>query len=201
VTALVLLTAVACFILGTGLTITAAYIFLAIMVAPALIQHGLNPLAVHLFILYWAVLSEITPPVALSVVTAASLAGAPVMPAMMEAMRFGAVKYALPFFFVYNPALVLQGGDVLQIVEVLAAATIGLALVAYAMQGYLPWIGAVNATALGGLLRAVLLVAGLLLALPERVTTVLGLGIATAAYLVAAILQRTGRAAFVRPAR
>src|SRR3990170_4372959 len=130
--ALILMTAIACFILGTGLTITASYIFLAIMVAPALIQQGMNPVAVHLFILYWAVLSEITPPVALSVVAASSLAGAPVMRSMMEAMKFGSVKYALPFFFIYNPVLVLQGGTLLTTVEVLAAAVLGLALVAYA---------------------------------------------------------------------
>jgi TRAP transporter 4TM/12TM fusion protein len=199
VTALVLMTAIACFILGTGLTITAAYIFLAIMVAPALIQHGMNGLAVHLFILYWAVLSEITPPVALSVVAASSLAGSAVMPAMMAAMRFGAVKYALPFFFVYNPALVLQGADVVTIVEVLAGAVIGLALVAYALQGYLPWVGTIAVTPLGYTLRTVITVAGLLLALPERITTIAGLAIAAAAYLVAAVLARSGRFGLVRP--
>jgi len=199
VSALILMTAVACFVLGTGLTITAAYIFLAVMVAPALIQFGLSPLAVHLFILYWAVLSEITPPVALSVVAAASLAGAPVMRAMMQAMRFGAVKYALPFFFIYNPALVLQGAGPLEIVEVLLFAVIGLALVAYALQGYLPWVGTVSATPLGYALRVVLTGAGLLLALPERLTTVVGLVVAFAAYAIAVRLSRAGRAGLVRP--
>jgi TRAP transporter 4TM/12TM fusion protein len=198
-TALVLMTAIGCFILGTGLTITAAYIFLAVMIAPALIQQGLNPMAVHLFILYWAVLSEITPPVALSVVTAASLAGAPVMRAMMEAMRFGAVKYALPFFFVYNPALVLQDPSVVHIVEVLAAAVIGLALVAYALQGYLPGVGTVRASLLGYALRGVLTAAGLLLALPERITTLAGLAVAILAYGLAVLATRAGRGALVQP--
>jgi TRAP transporter 4TM/12TM fusion protein len=198
VTALVLMTAVACFILGTGLTITAAYIFLAIMVAPALIQQGMNGIAVHLFILYWAVLSEITPPVALSVVTASSLAGAHVMRSMMEAMRFGAVKYALPFFFIYNPALVLQADSWLHVAEVFAAAVIGLALVAYSLQGYLPWIGVVNPSPAGYALRVVLTLSGLLLALPERITTVIGLGVALAVYAVAAVLARTGRTALTR---
>src|SRR3990172_289408 len=169
--ALILMTAIACFILGTGLTITASYIFLAIMVAPALIQQGMNPVAVHLFILYWAVLSEITPPVALSVVAASSLAGAPVMRSMMEAMRFGAVKYALPFFFIYNPALVLQGATPLVLLEVVLAAVIGLALVAYALQGHLPWIGTLNNNPLGYAVRLLLIGAGLLLALPEPLTT------------------------------
>ncbi len=199
VTALVLLTAVACFILGTGLTITASYIFLAIMVAPALVQQGMNPMAVHLFILYWAVLSEITPPVALSVVAAASIAGAPVMRSMMEAMRFGAVKYALPFFFVYNPVLVLQGGTPLSMLEVVTAALVGLALVAYALQGYLPGIGTVNNNPLGYAVRTLLTGAGLLLALPERWTTLIGLGIALVVYGASAVLHRTRTVPLVRP--
>src|SRR3990170_3794786 len=193
VTALVVLTAVACFILGTGLTITASYIFLAIMMAPALIQQGMNPMAVHLFILYWAVLSEITPPVALSVVAASGLAGAPVMRSMMEAMRFGAVKYALPFFFVYNPALVLQGATPLVLLEVVLAAVIGLALVAYALQGYLPWIGTLNNNPLGYATRLLLIGAGLLLALPERLTTLAGLGVAAIVYGGGVLARRTGR--------
>ena len=199
VTALVLLTAVACFILGTGLTITASYIFLAIMMAPALIQQGMNPMAVHLFILYWAVLSEITPPVALSVVAASSLAGAPVMRSMMEAMRFGAVKYALPFFFIYNPALVLQGGTPLILLEVFVAAVIGLALVAYALQGYLPGIGTLNNNLAGYSIRFLLTGAGLLLALPERLTTLAGLGVAAIIYGGGALLRRSGWPPLVRP--
>lgn len=199
VTVLVLLTALACFVLGTGLTITASYIFLAIMVAPALVQQGMNPMAVHLFILYWAVLSEITPPVALSVVAASSIAGAPVMRSMMEAMRFGAVKYALPFFFLYNPTLVLQGGTPLSTLEVILAALVGLALVAYALQGYLPWIGILNSTPLGYAVRIVLVGAGLLLALPERWTTLIGLGVATVVYGLGVLLRGTRRFRLVRP--
>lgn len=198
VTALVLMTAVGCFVLGTGLTITAAYIFLAVMIAPALIQNGLNPIAVHLFILYWAVLSEITPPVALSVVTASSLANAPVMRSMMEAMRFGAVKYALPFFFIYNPALVLQEDNPVYVAEVLAAAVVGLGLVAYALQGYLPGVGAIRAGIPGYALRAVLVCSGLLLALPERITTITGLAVAVVAYALAAVAARSG-GALVQP--
>ncbi|HXH82085.1 MAG TPA: TRAP transporter fused permease subunit [Candidatus Tectomicrobia bacterium] len=198
VTALVLMTAIGCFVLGTGLTITAAYIFLAVMIAPALIQAGMNALAVHLFILYWAVLSEITPPVALSVVTAASLAGAPVMRSMMEAMRFGAVKYALPFFFVYNPALVLQDPSWLHIGEVFAAAVIGLALVAYAIQGYLPFAGTLSASPTGYVVRTILVAAGLALALPERLTTIAGLVVAVLTYIAALLLGRTRGSALIR---
>jgi TRAP transporter 4TM/12TM fusion protein len=201
VIALVLMTAIGCFVLGTGLTITAAYIFLAVMVAPALIQQGLHPLAVHLFILYWAVLSEITPPVALSVVAAASLAGAPTMRSMVASMRFGAVKYALPFFFVYNPALVFQDSSLLRTAELLASAVIGLGLVAYALQGYLPGVGVVGRSLTGHLLRIVLMAAGLLLAIPERVTTIAGLAVAAIAYAAALATTGPGRVGLTLPSK
>jgi hypothetical protein len=80
------------------------------------------------------------------------------------------------------------------------AAIIGLALVAYSLQGYLPWVGTIAVTPLGYTLRAVTTVAGLLLALPERVTTVVGLTVAAAAYVLAAVLGRAGRFGLVRPA-
>jgi TRAP-type uncharacterized transport system fused permease subunit len=97
------------FILGIGMTVTAAYIFLAIALAPALIQGGLNPMAVHLFILYWGMLSYITPPVALGAYAAASVAQANPMRTGFQAMRLGSIIYFIPFFFVLEPALILDG--------------------------------------------------------------------------------------------
>lgn len=181
---LVLVGALACFILGTGMTITAAYVFLAITMAPALISEGMNPMAVHLFILYWASLSNVTPPVGLAVVAAAGVAGARLMPAMLESVRFAAVKYALPFFFIYSPVLVLQDATLLGFLRVAASALIGLGLVAYALQGYLPWAGSTSNTVAGYAARLLLVVAGLLLAVPEVTTTAAGLSMAAVLYLV-----------------
>src|SRR3546814_3732383 len=97
---LLLLTGALCsFILGTGMTVTAAYIFLAIVLAPALIKVGLDPLAVHLFMLYWGMISYITPPVALGAFAAASLARAHPLATGLEAMRLGSIIYFIPFFF------------------------------------------------------------------------------------------------------
>ncbi|MCZ6728982.1 MAG: TRAP transporter fused permease subunit, partial [SAR324 cluster bacterium] len=96
---LLLMGALTSFILGVGMTVTAAYIFLAIVLAPALVELGLDPLAVHLFILYWGMVSFITPPVALGAFAAASLAGASPIRTGLEAMRLGSIIYFLPFFF------------------------------------------------------------------------------------------------------
>jgi TRAP transporter 4TM/12TM fusion protein len=178
---LLLLGAVACFILGMGMTATAAYVFLAVVMAPALVQQGLNPIAVHLFILYWAMLSFITPPVAIGAYAAASVAQCNPMRAGFEAMRFGAVKYALPFFFVYNPVLVAQG-TVGQILVVTLAATLGVGLIAYALQGYLLGLGVLSDSVAGYATRAVLIVSGFMLTAPEGVTDMVGLLVAVVTY-------------------
>ena len=187
---LLLLGAIACFILGMGMTATAAYVFLAVVMAPALVQQGLNPIAVHLFILYWAMLSFITPPVAIGAYAAASIAQCSPMRAGIEAVRFGFVKYILPFFFVYNPALVAQNAGPLQIVIVFAGAMLGVGLLAYALQGYLLGIGPLANTVAGFVVRAVLGVAGVLLAAPEPITDVIGLVVAVVTY---GLLLGTGR--------
>ena len=101
--------AVTSLVLGLGLTTTACYIFLAILIAPALEKLGLNKMAVHMFIFYWGMLSAITPPVAIASFAAAGIAGAPPMRTGWESMWVGSIIYFIPFFFVLNPALVLQG--------------------------------------------------------------------------------------------
>jgi TRAP transporter 4TM/12TM fusion protein len=189
---LLVMGALACFILGMGMTITAAYIFLAITMAPALIKQGLDPMAVHLFILYWASLSNVTPPVGLAVIAASGIAGARLMGAMMEAVRFATVKYALPFFFVYAPVLVLQQFDAWTFIKVLTSALIGVAVLAYALQGYLPFAGAVRNTPLGLLVRATLVVAALLLVFPETTTTVIGLAVVFVVYGFLVLDSRSG---------
>lgn len=190
--ALLLLGAIACLILGTALTITPSYIFLAVVFAPALIREGLHPMATHLFILYWAMLSDITPPTALSVVVASNLAGAPPFRAMMEAMRFGVVKYFLPFYFVYHPVLVGAITSVVDLVVGLGGAILGVGLIAYAIQGYLPRAGAVRSNIPGLFVRLILIISGLLLALPEPVSSIIGLGVAAVTYGLVLALARTG---------
>lgn len=166
---LLLMGALTGLILGVGMTSTAAYIFLAILLAPALIQVGLNQMAVHMFIFYWGMLSFITPPVALGAFAAASVAKTPPMRTGVEAMRLGSVIYFIPFFFVFEPALVLQGTWQQTVISTGLAAA-GIALFAYAIQGYMPFIGPLFAKRWYGLgLRIVLLIAAIMVALPANV--------------------------------
>ena len=164
---LLLMGALTSFILGIGMTVTAAYIFLAVALAPALIQGGgMDPMAVHLFILYWGMLSFITPPVALGAFAAATVAGSRPMETGLQAMRLGSVIYFVPFLFVLNPALIGQGSATTMVVAVVQA-VFGILLFASAMQGYLIGVGDLcRNRALQWPIRGLLIVAGLCVAIP-----------------------------------
>ena len=163
---LLAMTAVTSLVLGLGLTTTACYIFLAILVGPALEKAGLNKMAVHLFIFYWGMLSAITPPVAIASFAAAGIAGSPPMKTGWESMRVGSIIYFLPFFFVMNPALVLQGSWVEAIYLTLAAG-VGIVFICGGIQGYQLLIGDLRHTgAMQWPLRIALMLGGIVLATP-----------------------------------
>ncbi len=162
---LLLMGALTSFIFGMGMTVTACYIFLAITLAPALVNAGLDPLAVHLFIMYWGMVSFITPPVALAAFTAASIGKTSPMRTGLEASRLGSAVYIVPFLFVLNPALILRG-EPGEVVLVVATALLGIVLIASALQGYLVGVGAMRGNAAGILGRVLLGLSGLAFALP-----------------------------------
>jgi TRAP transporter 4TM/12TM fusion protein len=170
---LLVMGALTSFVFGMGMTVTACYIFLAIVLAPPLVKAGLDPLAVHLFIMYWGMVSFITPPVALASFAAAPLARCSPFAVGFEAMRMGSIMYFVPFFFVLNPALILQG-PAWEIVVVTSTAVIGIVCIGAALQGYLLGIGRIESTTMGWLTRLVLMAAGLFFAVPGG--TRVGLG-------------------------
>ena len=162
---LLLMGAATSFILGMGMTVTAAYIFLAIVLAPSLISAGLDPMGVHLFILYWGMLSYITPPVALGAFAASTLSGSKPMAAGFAAMKLGSIIYFIPFFFVLNAALILRG-ELSDILIVLATSVPGVLLIAAATQGYLLGLGRLNDGPIGYLTKFLLFFGGLAFAFP-----------------------------------
>jgi TRAP transporter 4TM/12TM fusion protein len=154
--------AVTSFILGMGMTVSACYIFLAVVMGPAMINAGLDPVASHLFILYWGVLSFITPPVALGAIAAATIAGSNAMQTGFLAMRLGLINFVLPFLFVLNPTLILRG-ETMDIVHNVSTAILSVYLMSCALEGYLHKAGRINFLSRGLLLAAAacLLVPGL----------------------------------------
>lgn len=107
--ALLLLSAFVAIILGMGMPTSAVYIVLVTVVAPSMIDFGVQPLAAHMFLLYFGLMSMVTPPIAIGSIVAARLAGANMWAVGFLGMRLGIVAYFLPIVWVYNPALLLQG--------------------------------------------------------------------------------------------
>ena len=188
---LLLMGALTAFVFGMGMTVTACYIFLAVVLAPALEQAGLNRTAVHLFILYWGMVSYITPPVALGAFAAATMAGSTPFRTGLEAMRLGGVIYIAPFFFVLNPALI-GVGSAGEIALVLTTALIGITLISGALQGHVSYIGGLGSGIVGFVVRLLLFTAGLLFAAPGNDT----LGISHTQFSVAALALALGPLAY-----
>ena len=184
---LLILGAVTSFILGMGMTITACYVFLALILAPALVKSGLYPLAVHLFIMYWGMASYITPPVALSAFAGASLAGSDPLKTGFKAMQLGVVKYLIPFFFVLNPAIVLHG-SARNILVSFILVSISVISISYSLEGYLPKFGLIPIW-----LRAILFFGGLCLGFPWSQLHLVGLGLITVSLILAIVNQREKR--------
>lgn len=153
-------------ILGMGLTTSAAYILTVILGGPVLVELGVNPLAAHMFVFYYACLSTVTPPVALAAFAGAAIAGSKPFATGFESMRLAAIAYLVPFFFVYNPVLIWKGsfGSIC-----LAAftATIGTIALGSGMMGYL-------VDRLNWFSRLLLLAAGLALIKPGLWTDIFG---------------------------
>ena len=174
--------AVTSFILGMGMTVSACYIFLSILLAPALVEAGLNPLASHLFILYWGMMSYITPPVALASITAAGLAGSNAWQTGIYSMRLGGILFVLPFMFVLNPSLILQGDTGAIILSSVTAVT-AMWTLASGTEGYLYRVGVISWP-----VRILLLIGSFLLIIPGLTTDLIGIALVGCSYIVALLV-------------
>jgi TRAP transporter 4TM/12TM fusion protein len=168
---LLVLAALVSIILGMGLPTIGVYVMLAVLVAPALVKVGVEPLAAHLFILYFGMMSLITPPVAPAAYVAAAIAGSPSMATGWTAMRFGWSSYIVPFLFVYSPAILMKG-SVWDIAAVTLSSLFGIWLVCAAMVGYLTRV-------LPAGIRLAFVLAGLMMLSPHQASALmLGVNIA-----------------------
>lgn len=189
---LLVMGAITSFIFGMGMTVTACYIFLAIVLAPPLVAAGFDPVAVHLFMLYWGMVSFITPPVALGAFVASGIARARPMEVGLRSVRLGSAMYFVPFFFVLNPSLILRGAPS-EIVVVVATAGLGVWLIASALEGYLLGLGRLDRGLPAAVARLLLFAGGVAMALPgggelglsHIGLSVMGAGLAGSAVLLA----------------
>jgi TRAP transporter 4TM/12TM fusion protein len=165
--ALLVLTMCSSLILGMGLPTTACYIILAVLVAPAMVKMGVLPIAAHMFVFYFGILSAVTPPVAVAAYAGAGLAQAPPGKTGYAAWRLAIAGFILPYMFVYGPEL-LMVGRWYDIVLACITSSAGVFLLAASVQGYLLRKASVWE-------RIVLFGSALLLIKPGIMTDILGL--------------------------
>jgi TRAP transporter 4TM/12TM fusion protein len=182
---LLVLGAMTSFILGMGMTVSACYIFLALVMGQAVVDAGLDKVAGHLFILYWGMMSYITPPVAVAAVAAATIAGSHPMRTGVMAMRLGIILFILPFLFVLNPTLILHG-EPLAIIHDVTTAVFAIWLIASALEGWLYFIGRIEWAGL----RLPVLIAGGVLLYPEPFSDLAGVAIVAAIYVFGLVLNK-----------
>ena len=181
-----LLTAIAGLVLGLGLPTTPAYIVMVALLVPALVKLGAPLPAAHMFAFYFAILSAITPPVALAVFAAAVLAKADMWDAGWAAMRIAAAGYIIPFMFIYEPALLLIGPWHVSVLA-FTSATVGIIALAASFHGYLLAVLAMWQ-------RAILFVAALCLIVPELISSLIGLVLLVAVGIAQLVSRRAAAA-------
>ncbi|MDM8534576.1 TRAP transporter permease [Clostridiaceae bacterium HSG29] len=172
-----ILTMIASIILGMGMPTTANYIVQATVAAPALISIGVPILAAHLFVFYFGIIADITPPVALAAFAGSGIAKSNPFKTGVEAARLAFAAYLVPFLFVTSPVLVLVDATIPTVVIALATALIGMYSLAGAVSGYFRTPARVWE-------RLVLAAAGLLLVNPSYVTSIAGVGIFAVMYFI-----------------
>jgi TRAP transporter 4TM/12TM fusion protein len=178
------LTMVAALVLGTGLPTSATYIITSIMAAPALEQLGIPKLVAHMFVFYFGILADLTPPTAISTYATSSIAGADVWKTQWLGMTLSLAGFIIPFSFAYDPALLLMSSSVVHIALRTLMATLGIVMLGAGLIGYFQ-----RPTRL--VERALLLAGSLLLIFPGLWSDLAGI----ACFIIVLISQRAGRAA------
>jgi len=169
-------------LLGMGMPTTAAYAVAASVVAPGLINLGIDPLTAHFFVFYYAVVSAITPPVALASYAAAGISGANAMETSVASFKIGLSAFIVPFMFFYSAPLLMQG-EWTEILQGFVTASVGIYLLSCSIQGWF----------MGGrsvwFLRVALFVAALFMIDGGWMTDMIGVGIAIACYVVQRVVK------------
>ena len=182
---LLVLTMVVSLILGMGVPTTAAYLMLALLVVPALKQMNVLPLAAHLFIFYFGIISNVTPPVALAAYAAAGVARCNPTKTGVFAFKLSLSGFILPFMFVYNPVLLMQGGA-LEILQSLITALLGIYSLSAALEKFVfKWN--INQAE-----RLVLLASALLLIIPGTITDLIGFAVLLGIFLIKTAEEKKG---------
>ena len=183
-----LFSALASIILGMGVPTTANYIMMSMITVPAVTMMGVHPLAAHLFCFYFGIVSDLTPPVALAALCGAGIAKAKFWPTAFNATRIGIAAYIIPFFFVYNPVLLLgQLPFSFGTVQAVVMSVIGIIAISCGLFGYI-----VDEASM--IERIIIIAAGVAMVHPGTITDVIGV-VVIAAMIVLQFIRKKKRAA------
>jgi len=180
---MLLMTMLACIILGMGLPSTAAYVIAATVAAPALLTAGVDILASNLFVFYFAIISFITPPVAMAAYAASGIAESDAMKTGVKAFKLGIAGFIIPFLFIYYPGLLIVGTTLWDTIYALVVTSIAVLLIAAAFEG---WVG----VKLNYVLRISMFVLACLTLIPGIVTDLIGLGGAVTVVFILIMLNK-----------
>ena len=174
-----------CMLLGMALPTVAAYLVSNILFVPVLINLHIAPLPANMFVFYFGIMAQITPPVCLASYTAAGIAGADSMRTGITGMLYALVAFLVPYVFIYNPAILLMG-SLSEVIEASAWLFFGSYLLAGSVAGFL-------IVPMNYFFRLLLFVAALCLITPETLSSIVGAAIGLAVIVWAMILKRRGR--------
>ncbi len=181
-----LLTMIACIILGMGLPTTANYVVTATVAAPILVQFDVPLIAAHFFVFYFGIVADITPPVCLAAYAGAGIAGANPMKTGVTAVKLAIAAFIIPYVFVTNPVLLLEGATVANLVPSIITALLGMAAISAGIMSYL--IGPASVVE-----RLLLVAGGIMLVYPNILISLAGLGVVAAIVVFQYLSGKAGK--------
>ena len=181
------LTMLCCIVLGMGVPTTANYVIMATITAPILIKMGIPALAAHMFVFYFGIVADITPPVALAAYAGSAIAKSNPLKTGVTATRLAIAAFIIPYMFAYNPKMLFIDAGIIDIISIIITSFIGIYAVASGMEGYhsvkLPWWQ-----------RIIILAGGMLLIVPETITDIIGVALVAAVIALQIIAGRKHKA-------
>ena len=178
------LTMITCIILGMGVPTTANYVIMATTCAPVLIHMGVPSIAAHMFVFYFGIVADITPPVALAAYAGSAIAGSNPMKTGINATKLAIAAFIIPYIFVFNPAMVFVDTDLLTIILLIITSFVGMFGVSVGLEGYLR--GKLNWP-----LRILAIVGGLALIKPGAITDIAGVVIMALIYVYQLLREKS----------
>ncbi len=180
------LTMLCCIVLGMGVPTTANYVIMATITAPILIKMGIPALAAHMFVFYFGIVADITPPVALAAYAGSAIAKSNPLKTGVTATRLAIAAFIIPYMFAYNPKMLFIDAGVFDIISIVITSFVGIFAVAAGMEGHM-------IIKLSWWQRLITLAGGLMLIVPETITDIVGISLVAAMIILQKIIEKKAK--------